>query len=163
MNLDVLRPYSLLLVAAALLVIVALLLFRQRPRLPELLAFLGLTAGLVLVYLYIRPVQTPLMGAAADVQGLIGQGQPVLLEFQSPYCIACTQVKPKVDQLEAEFKDELLVIRLNIQEQVGKDLAPLYGFEFTPTFIFFDAQGQEVWRSVGGLDEARLRSALGKK
>jgi hypothetical protein len=32
----------------------------------------------------------------------------------------------------------------------------------TPTFILFDIQGHEVWRSLGSLDASAVLSALGK-
>ena len=69
-------------------------------------------------------------------------------------------MKPIVDGIEQEYEGRLLVIRLNIQEQVGRELAPVFGFEYTPTFIFFDAQGNELWRSVGSLDLDKLRQSL---
>jgi thioredoxin-related protein len=65
-----------------------------------------------------------------------------------------------VDELENELMDQLLIIRLNIQEEVGQELAPVYGFEFTPTFIFFDGNGNELWREVGGLDTQRVRDSI---
>jgi thioredoxin-related protein len=40
------------------------------------------------------------------------------------------------------------------------ELAPVYGFEFTPTFIFFDAEGNELWRTVSELDPQRVRDSL---
>lgn len=40
------------------------------------------------------------------------------------------------------------------------ELAPVYNFEFTPTFIFFDAQGNEVWRQVGEFDPQLVRNSL---
>jgi thioredoxin-related protein len=40
------------------------------------------------------------------------------------------------------------------------ELAPIYGFEFTPTFIFLDAQGNEVWRTVGKFDAQKVRDSL---
>ena len=69
-------------------------------------------------------------------------------------------LKPIVDGLEEEYRDRLIVIRLNIQEGAGHDLATVYGFLYTPTFIFFDSQGNEVWRQIGGLDKDPLRQAL---
>ena len=69
-------------------------------------------------------------------------------------------MKPIVDGIEQEYSGRLLVIRLNIQEQVGRELAPVFGFEYTPTFIFFDAQGNELWRSIGSLDLDKLRKSL---
>ena len=65
-----------------------------------------------------------------------------------------------MDELEAELGSQILFIRLNIQESVGRELAPVYGFEFTPTFIFFDANGNELWRSVGAFDPQKLRDSL---
>jgi thioredoxin-related protein len=49
---------------------------------------------------------------------------------------------------------------LNIQEAAGMELAPVYNFEFTPTFIYFDAQGNEVWRQVGEFDPQMVRDSL---
>lgn len=68
-----------------------------------------------------------------------------------------------MDRLETEFEGRLTVIRINIQTQAGKQLAPAYGFEYTPTFIFFDEQGNEVWRSVGELNESALRAEMANR
>jgi thioredoxin-related protein len=65
-----------------------------------------------------------------------------------------------VDGLEEELEGDVVFIRLNIQESIGRELAPVYGFQFTPTFIFFDAQGGELWRSVGDLDPQKVRDSL---
>ena len=65
-----------------------------------------------------------------------------------------------MDELENENIDRLIVIRLNAQEEVGRELAPVYGFSFTPTFILFDAEGEELWRSMGGLDTQQVRDSL---
>lgn len=69
-------------------------------------------------------------------------------------------LKPVVDGLEKELGDQFFIIRLNIQETTGMELAPVYGFEFTPTFIFFDAQGNELWRMVGEFDPQLVRDSL---
>ena len=65
-----------------------------------------------------------------------------------------------MDELENELGNEILFIRLNIQDEVGRELAPVYDFEFTPTFIYFDANGNELWREVGGLDTQRVRESV---
>ena len=69
-------------------------------------------------------------------------------------------MKPIVDGIEKQYKGRLVVIRLDIQSPTGRTLAPLYGFQYTPTFIFFDAQGKESWRSIGQLDTAKLSESL---
>jgi thioredoxin-related protein len=69
-------------------------------------------------------------------------------------------VRPVVDAVEREFGDALKVIRLNVQDPAGRELARSYGFKFTPTFILIDAEGRELWRSVYVLDAAHLRALL---
>lgn len=68
-----------------------------------------------------------------------------------------------MDGLEQELQGRLIVIRLDIQSPVGRALAPEFGFEFTPTFIFFDAQGVEQWREIGNLDPQRVRDSLNRR
>ncbi len=69
-------------------------------------------------------------------------------------------MKPIVDGIEKQYRGQLVVIRVNIQSAAGRTLAPLYDFQYTPTFIFFDAGGNELWRSVGQLDTANVGEAL---
>lgn len=69
-------------------------------------------------------------------------------------------MKTVVDGLEKELGDRLIIVRLNIQEEIAQELAPVYGFEFTPTFIYFDADGNEVWRTVGSFDPQQVRDTL---
>ncbi len=154
------NQYSFGIAAASILIVAGLVLFRKKPRLSDMLAYLLLTAGLAAAWLALRPTQTQLMGEAAAVQKMIGAGVPVLLEFQSPYCVGCMAIKPTVDALEQELDGRLHIIRLDVQSPVGRELAPVYGFQFTPTFIFFDAQGREAWRQIGGLDADRVRRAV---
>ena len=65
-----------------------------------------------------------------------------------------------MDGLETELGPKVHVVRINIQDQVGRELAPVYDFEYTPTYIFFDAQGSELWRTVGEIDPQRVRDSV---
>ena len=75
-------------------------------------------------------------------------------------------MKPIVDDLEAELSSQvnigpqIHIVRINIQENVGKELGSVYGFQATPTFIFFDAQGNEMWRQIGNFDPQQVRDSL---
>ncbi|GAB4422487.1 MAG: hypothetical protein Kow002_11860 [Anaerolineales bacterium] len=82
---QIFNQYSIIWIAASLLTLFGLLLFRQQPKLSNLLAFGVIVFGLLYAWNEVRPQQTPLMDNAQDVQAMIGQGTPVLLEFQSPF------------------------------------------------------------------------------
>lgn len=152
--------YSFITISAGFAFIAGVILLSNKPRWNDYLAFGAIVVGLIVAWSSLHPRQTPLMDDAREVKEMIGAGTPVLLEFQSPYCIRCVSIKPLVDDLELELGDQIHIIRLNIQEQVGMELSPVYRFEFTPTFIYFDAAGNEVWRIVGDFDPQQVRDSL---
>ena len=156
---NVINQYSYLISALCIVALAGLLLYRKghiRRAWAAALAVLILLGG---AWGLIRPVQT--VSAGADqVNQLIGAGKPVLLELQSPYCLACIRIKPYVDSLETEMGDRLHIVRVNVQEDPGRSLAAQYRLAFTPTFIFFDAAGKEQWRSVGTLKLEMVRQSV---
>jgi multisubunit Na+/H+ antiporter MnhB subunit len=79
------NQYSALWIAGAFVLLLALILFREKPKARDFIALGVVIVGLALAWLLLHPTQTPLMDDARTVQSMIGQGKPVLLEFQSPY------------------------------------------------------------------------------
>lgn len=152
--------YSFLWIALSLTIVAGLVLLTNKPSLRDFVSFGVIVGGLLVAWLILHPQQTALMSDAKSVQAMIGAGTPVLMEFQSPYCIDCTVEKPIVDALESDLGPKLHVLRINVQDRVGRELAPVYNFEYTPTFIFFDAKGDELWRSIGEIDPQRVRDSL---
>jgi hypothetical protein len=82
---QIVNQYSALWMAGAFLLLVALILFRERPKTGDYIALGVVAIGLGLAWVLLHPTQTPLMEDAKSVQAMIGQGKPVLLEFQSPF------------------------------------------------------------------------------
>jgi len=68
--------------------------------------------------------------------------------------------KPIVDGIESKYAGQLVVLRLDVQDPVGKELGDEFGVLGTPTFIFFDAQGGEAWRSVGTISADKVDEFL---
>jgi hypothetical protein len=68
-----------------LTLVAALVLLSKNPKWNDYLAFGIILSGLVLAWTVLHPRQTALTEGAQTVQAAIGAGQPVLLEFQSPY------------------------------------------------------------------------------
>lgn len=82
---QVINRYSFVWIAAALVIAVGALLLGRNPRWNDFLPLGVLVIALVVAWVILHPRQTPLTGDAHEVQAMIGQGRPVLLEFQSPY------------------------------------------------------------------------------
>lgn len=158
---NALNYYSLPLTALVVFGLVAYFILRAgKPGWREYLTLIVLAGTFVGAWAAIHPRANVLSASAAEVVAQIGQGTPVLLEFQSPYCLACTAIKPTVDRLEADFQGRLLVLRVDVQSDVGRELAKYYDFQYTPTFLFFDEKGNLLFREVGTLSDGRVRLYL---
>jgi cytochrome c-type biogenesis protein len=57
--------------------------------------------------------------------------------------------KPVVDGLEREMEGRAQVLRLNVMDGVGGQLAARYGVRGVPTFVLLDGDGQLVLTQVG--------------
>ncbi len=79
------NQYSFIVISTFLTVVAGLLLLKNKPTWKNFLALGIIITGLVFAWIIIHPRQTPFMNNAQAVQGMIGAGKPVLLEFQSPY------------------------------------------------------------------------------
>jgi thioredoxin-related protein len=68
--------------------------------------------------------------------------------------------KPIEDGIEARYQGKLLVLHVDVQDLAGKELARQYAVLGTPTFIFFDALGKELWRSVGSINPDQVAGSI---
>lgn len=74
-------------------------------------------------------------------------GMPRLLDLGSKGCTACTMLEPVLEELRSNHVGRLQVDFIDVweHEQVATD----YGIEIIPVQIFFDADGQELYRHQG--------------
>jgi thiol-disulfide isomerase/thioredoxin len=104
------------------------------------------TAG----FFVLRPGDSDVDSLAA-AEAAINSGKPTLVEFYSNYCAGCMTVRPLVDnlvsQVRDEFNDDVNILRVDIHTDFGRALRERYGFSFTPEFVMFNDAGAEVWRS----------------
>ncbi|MBV6397350.1 MAG: hypothetical protein HFACDABA_02964 [Anaerolineales bacterium] len=82
---SIFNQYSFVFAAALIFMVAAFLLLGRSARWQEYISLGVIGAGLIVAWSVLHPVQTPLMEDAANVRAMIGQGKPVLLEFQSPF------------------------------------------------------------------------------
>jgi thioredoxin 1 len=126
------------------------------------LALAALAVAFIAVWSGLRTGASAFQDAAQAEVVIREARMPVLVEFYSDYCAGCLAARPTLDALEVDLKDELKIIRLDVASPSGQALGAELRLYATPTFIFFDAEGRELWRRIGTLDPAEVRAAVGK-
>ena len=66
--------------------------------------------------------------------------------------------KPVVDRLERELEGKARVVRLNVFDEVGQEMARRYDVRGVPTFLIFDEQGNLIDRDAGMPDRDKIKA-----
>jgi thioredoxin-related protein len=65
-----------------------------------------------------------------------------------------------VNGLQQELGSQLLILKVDVYTNAGRELSNEYNSFGTPTFIFFEPDGTELWRSIGSIDSDKVRASL---
>ena len=82
---------------------------------------------------------------------IINGGKPVVVDFWSTWCGPCRMVAPIIEELATEFEGQVVVCKVDVEEQ--DELAAQFGIRNIPTVLFIK-DGQVVDKIVGATVKA---------
>lgn len=115
-------------------------------------------AAAVVVFFVLRTPRAKLahFDAVAAFDKVLRGERPTLLEFYSENCGVCMVMRPVMDRLEGDAGHRLQILRVNVKDPIGRQLAERYRVTFTPSFLLFNSYGSKEEEFTLVLDRARV-------
>ena len=88
---------------------------------------------------------------------VLNSESPVLVDFWAEWCGPCKQISPILSELAEEYKDKILVAKVNIDD--NPEIPSKYGIMSIPTLILFK-NGQSIATQIGLVEKSSLSKWL---
>jgi len=97
---------------------------------------------------------------AEDFSRVPAKGMVTMIDLGAKKCIPCKMMAPILAKLEKAYEGKADIVFIDVW--VNRQQAPRFKIRAIPTQIFFNEQGEEVYRHVGFFDEKSIVEQLTK-
>ncbi|XP_046357935.1 thioredoxin-2-like [Haliotis rufescens] len=104
----------------------------------------------------VKELEADTSKADFDVELSKYPGKVVVVDFHATWCGPCKMIAPKLKAMEEEWKDKLVVLKVDVDDCA--EIAEKMGISAMPTFFIFK-DGNKVGDVVGA-NEAKLRETI---
>jgi thiol-disulfide isomerase/thioredoxin len=85
-------------------------------------------------------------------------GKPAMVDFGASGCGPCDMMEPLLKSLQESHAEQYTILYIDVREE--QILAARYGVQGIPTQVFFDKDGEEVFRHVGFFSREQILAKL---
>ena len=85
--------------------------------------------------------------------------KPVLVDYWAEWCAPCRMIGPIVEKIADEYKDQLLVMKMDVD--ANPETPTNYGISGIPTLILFQ-KGNIVEKIVGAVPKSKIEAVIKK-
>jgi thioredoxin 1 len=88
------------------------------------------------------------------------KGMVTMVDLGAGKCIPCKMMEPILEKLQTDYEGRAAIVFIDIRDRTEE--AERFDIRIIPTQIFFDRDGNEVYRHVGFMSEQAIVAQLEK-
>lgn len=85
--------------------------------------------------------------------------KPALIDFYADWCGPCKMIAPILEELAAEYGDEIYIYKINTEKE--QELSAAFGIRSIPTLLFIPMEGAPQM-AQGAMPKNQLKEAVDK-
>ena len=115
--------------------------------------------GLMILFAPVGGIKSgALSSESGEVRAVPVKGMVTMVDLGAAACIPCKLMAPILRKLEKVYKEKAAIIFIDVWKY--RDQAQRFGIRAIPTQIFFNKEGEEVYRHVGFMSEKAIIEQL---
>jgi thioredoxin 1 len=118
----------------------------------------------IIIGLLIMPALVTVTSASEEherfLKNLPVKGMATMIDLGRKTCVQCKMMAPILEKLEKEYRGKAAIVFINLLEDPEQQY--VYRLKALPTQIFFNPEGEEVYRHVGFMSEKDIVAQLKK-
>jgi thioredoxin 1 len=112
---------------------------------------------MVLLYAAVWVSGVSMADSFADVPA---KGMVTMIDLGATECVPCKMMAPIMAKMEKQYEGKAAIVFIDVWKY--KEQGRRFGIRTIPTQIFFNENGEEVFRNVGFMSEAAIINQLKK-
>ncbi|MEJ2715733.1 MAG: thioredoxin family protein [Deltaproteobacteria bacterium] len=104
--------------------------------------------------------QSAATGPRIDLEALLAQRVPILLEFGRGWCKPCKYMKPILKDMAKAYRNRAIVMTVDMD--TNKRLVRAFRIRMMPTQVFLMPSGKEFVRNEGTLEREQIAQIFAK-
>jgi len=92
--------------------------------------------------------------SAGEFDNIPAKGMPTLVVLGTPSCPPCIRMKPILEKIGRQYAERVAVLPIDVG--IHKEQMARFKVKAIPVEIFFNADGREVYRHLGFMDERAI-------
>jgi thioredoxin len=92
-----------------------------------------------------------------DFEAYLNNGKAIIVDFWSPTCQPCKQIEPGLEKIASDYKAEVTVIKVNVND--SPKTSSRYLVRGLPTLLFIK-NGSVKTQMVGAVKQSQIEKTL---